>query len=215
MTPAELKRCMPRASLQKCADFAAPLSAAMAEYDINSYFRAAHFIAQIGHECGDFVYLAELWGPGQVPEQHSYHDRGGNSKAEAVAIAEEHSMSPGKYWRGHGLIQATFYDMHLWLSGALGVDIRAVVAYLQTPEGACRSACAIWRDEMKLNAVADGGDTDAVCKLITRRINGGYNGLADRLVRLGQCRTAVRHLIAMPDFSDVQAGSSSYLLREG
>lgn len=194
MTPAELKRCMPRATSQKCAEFAEPLTAAMDEFEINTYARVVHFLPQVGHECADFVYLAELWGPAQVPEQNTYDTRGGNTKPEAIAIAAENNMKPGKYWRGHGLIQATFYDMHLWLCGALNVDIRQIVNYLQTPEGACRSACAIWRDEMKLNAVADGGDTDDVGKVITRRINGGFNGLPDRLSRLAQCRGPVRAL---------------------
>lgn len=136
--------------------FLDPLNAAMREFDITTGERPAMFLAQVAHESGGFRYLAELWGP--TPAQLRYPD--------------------GPEWRGHGLIQITHKANHLAEAQYFGIPPSNIVAWLQSPEGACRSAAHYWASH-GCNELADAFEWEK----ITRRINGGTNGLADRTER--------------------------------
>jgi putative chitinase len=81
----------------------------------------------------------------------------------------------GFRFRGRGLIQTTGRDNYQRTGDALGVDLIAEPERLAEPELAARSAAWFWQSH-GLNELADGGD---IVK-ITRRVNGGTNGLDDR-----------------------------------
>ncbi len=170
--------------------FAEPLSMACAAYGINTPARLAAFLAQIGHESGAFRYTSEVWGP--TPAQLRYEGRSdlGNVRP-----------GDGPTYRGHGLIQVTGRANHAAardrmrarLVGAPVPDFEASPELLMDAKWAALSAADYW-DSRKLNRLADTGDFEA----ITRAINGGLNGHADRVARLARATAAIRHRTMRP-----------------
>ena len=155
--------------------WADPLSAAMALYAIDSPARQAAFIAQVGHESGRLVYVRELWGP--TPSQSGYEGRldlGNTEKGDAFKF------------RGRGLIQVTGRANYQRAGAALGLDLTTYPELLEQPSNAAQSAAWFWNIH-GLNELADIGDFDT----ITRRINGGTNGLQDRLVLYATAKAAI------------------------
>ena len=171
ITPDQLKHIMPYSG-NRAELFAVPLSDAMDEFCIDTPIRQAAFIAQVAHESGSLRYVREL-ASGQA-----YNGRAdlGNTKPEAIRIAGMYGMSPGPFWKGHGLIQITGFDNHVACGKALGLDLANHPESLELPAFAARSAAWFWKTH-DLNKWADDGDFN----MLTRKINGGLNGLADRL----------------------------------
>jgi putative chitinase len=137
------------------------LNAAMAEFDITGPARQASFLSQVGHESGQLRYVREL------ASGAAYEGRKdiGNTQ-----------LGDGVRYKGRGLIQITGRANYQKCGAALGFDLIANPELLEIPELACRSAAWFWKTH-GLNELADAGDQKAVCK----RVNGGYNGLAERL----------------------------------
>lgn len=174
MTPQTLSAIMPQLRDPARSEWCEPLQLAMDEYDINTPDRQAAFLAQIAHESGQLRYVRELWGP--TPAQQTYEGRKdlGNTKP-----------GDGYRYRGHGLIQVTGRHNHARVRDRLRAKFpdRAVPDFEAEPEAlmlrewAALSAADFW-DDHGLNALADAGDFEAV----TRRINGGTNGMDERIV---------------------------------
>src|SRR6185312_9279953 len=97
-----------------------------------------------------------------------------------VDLGNTHPGDGYKY-RGRGLIQVTGRDNYKRMGFALGVDLEADPDQLATPKLAARSAGCFWKSH-GLNTYADLGEFQK----LTRRINGGLNGLDDRM-RLWEC----------------------------
>lgn len=150
--------------------FIAPLNLAMIEFEITTGERPAMFLAQVAHESGGFRYLAELWGP--TEQQLHYDDN------SILARRLGNGQGEGFQWRGHGLIQITGYYNHKAEAAYFNMDVRDMPMWLGTPVGACRSAGHYWVAH-RCNEHADRCDFIAV----TKAINGGLNGLEDRLER--------------------------------
>ncbi|MCX7184927.1 MAG: hypothetical protein NTW90_06805 [Nitrosospira sp.] len=160
------------AKAERLALFIDPLNAAMEEFEINTPLRQAAFLSQLAHESGQFRYMEEL----ATGEAYDHRADLGNTKPQAILIAQEHGSTPGKWWKGHGPIQITGFDNHMACGIALGLDLMNSPKLIAEPEGGCRAAGWFWRTH-GLNKLADeGGITQ-----ITRRINGGTNGIAERL----------------------------------
>jgi len=87
---------------------------------------------------------------------------------------------------GRGLIQITGRATYRACGLALGIELEAAPAMLETDSLAARSAAWFW-DSRNLNALADSGDFVT----LTRRINGGTNGLADRQDRWARAKSAM------------------------
>ena len=85
----------------------------------------------------------------------------------------------GVKFKGHGLIQTTGKTNHFRVADYFGVPREDIVGWLQMPEGAARSAGLFWHDN-NLNVSADADDIHKN----TRVINGGTNGILDRIQRL-------------------------------
>lgn len=155
--------------------YAEPLDKAMGHYKINTPARIAAFLAQIGHESGRLKYAREIWGP--TPAQSRYEGRAdlGNTQP-----------GDGSRYRGRGLIQITGRANYEQVSRALGFDFVANPEELEKPGPAAMSAAWFW-DSRKLNDLADAGDMRG----ITRRINGGFNGLDDRLALWAGAKQAI------------------------
>lgn len=170
ITTQQLLRILPSAG-SKAGVFASALNLAMDRFQINTTLRMAAFIAQVGHESGQFRYVRELGGDQYL------------SKYDTGPLAKRLGNTPeadgdGQKYRGRGLIQITGHDNYLACSKALFGDDRLLRTpeLLEQAEWACKSAAWFWNSR-NLNALADVGDMNG----ITRRINGGMNGLAERL----------------------------------
>jgi putative chitinase len=160
ITVDQLKKILPLSG-RRAATFCQPLNDAMREFDINTPERQASFIAQVGHESGQFVYVREI-ASGAAYEGRK--DLGNTHPGDGVR------------YKGRGLLQITGRDNYIACGHALGLDLLANPELLETPVNAARSAAWFWRTH-GLNELADAGDQIAV----TRRVNGGKNGLAERL----------------------------------
>jgi putative chitinase len=160
MTPADLLSIMPLAK-SRIAAFFSPLVAAMEEFEINTQARQAAFLAQVGHESGQLRYVREL-ASGAAYEGRK--DLGNTQPGDGIRF------------KGRGLIQITGRTNYAACGVALELDLIARPELLEDPENACRSAGWFWKTH-RLNELADAGDQVRV----TKRINGGTNGLADRM----------------------------------
>ena len=159
----------------------------MEKYQINSPIRQLVFLAQIGHENGGLYYTEE------IASGVAYEGRRdlGNTQS-----------GDGKKFKGRGLIQITGRYNYTKLSEAFGVDLIANPKLLgglnvkkcteEQLKYAALSAGWFWNRE-KLNDIADLIDINKRLSAgssnrnnfikITRKINGGENGLQDRLSR--------------------------------
>lgn len=160
ITLEELQKIMPHAGA-RAATYLDPLNKAMSEYQINTPERQAAFLSQIAHESGSLKYVKEIASGG------AYEGRKDLGNLEP---------GDGVRYKGRGLIQITGRYNYRDCGLALGADLIDDPELLESPEMACRSAAWFWWSR-GLNELADKGDF----KLITRKINGGYNGYQDRL----------------------------------
>ena len=160
MTKEQLQKIAPHATAVNIGIFLPLLNRFMHEYDICGKMREAAFLATVVHESGSFRYLREI-ASGSAYEGRK--DLGNTQPGDGV-----------KY-KGRGLIQITGRANYTEVSKALGVDFITNPKLLEQPNHAVRASCWWWR-KRGLNTVADRGDIRAV----TRIVNGGYNGMADR-----------------------------------
>ena len=173
----------------------AALEQLLPDYDINTPQRVAAFIAQCSHESGGFRALKEnlnykaatlrkifpKYFPTDViaaqyaalPNKQEaiankvYGGRMGNGPEES---------GDGFRYCGRGLIQLTGKTNYEEFATSIETPVEQIPEYLATFEGAAQSACWFW-EKNNLNKWADTGDI----KELTRRINGGYIGLEDRI----------------------------------
>lgn len=168
-------------TVQRAMAWMPALSEACGIFSIDTPERMAAFMAQIGHESGRLKYVREIWGP--TPAQARYEGREdlGNTQP-----------GDGKRYMGRGLIQTTGRANYQATRDGLREylpevpDFEAEPEALERPRWAAMSAAWYWH-KRGLNALADAGDFIR----ITRRINGGVNGLEDRQALYAAARTAL------------------------
>jgi putative chitinase len=166
-----------------------------AKFQINTPLRLAHFLAQCGHESGGFratqenlnysakglngifkKYFPTL--DSALPYERKPEKIANKVYANRMANGSEAS-GDGYRFRGRGYIQLTGKDNYTQFGKAIGEDI------LSNPDVvsgkyALLSAAWFW-SKNGLNNLSDGGANDAVVTTITKRVNGGTIGLADRI----------------------------------
>jgi putative chitinase len=165
------------------------------KFGINTPLRVAHFLAQCGHESGGFRV---------TQENLNYSAKGLNgifrkyfpTEAAAAAYARQpqkiankvyanrmangsEASGDGYKFRGRGYIQLTGRDNYTQFGKAIGVDIPSNPD-LVASKYALASAAWFW-SKNGLNKLADNGASDTVVTSITKRVNGGTIGLADRI----------------------------------
>lgn len=171
VTPGQLREiygCSPELAEKFCLS----LNEAMRTYGIVTPLRIAHFLAQIGHESGRLRHTVEIWGP--TPAQQRYEGR----KDLGNTVPGD-----GSRFRGRGLIQLTGRANYVRMSKALGKDFVGSPQQLESPVWASLSAADFWFSN-GCNALADADDVLA----LTKRINGGTNGLEDRKALLAKAK---------------------------
>lgn len=160
MTVEQILNVAPYADPLRVEELLPHLLLAMAEYNISTPLRQAHFIAQLAHESGSFNYLEEI-DPGDYLEGRL--DLGNTERGD------------GRRFKGRGLIQITGRDNYRACGQDLGVDLIAHPTRLSESNLACLSAGWFWAKN-ELNDYADRNDVE----MVTRTINGGLNGFDER-----------------------------------
>ncbi len=181
----------------------------LSKFGINKNSRRfCHFMAQVGHECGGFTIseeslkyraarMVEVFGPGkhsarltlseaQQLEGHpeAFAERvyglGNPKKARDLGNTQP---GDGYRYRGRGFLQITGRGAYREASKRTGVDFENNPDLAGQPLGALMTAADFWSSR-KLNDIADEGNIER----ITKRINGGHNGLADRKARFAKAK---------------------------
>jgi putative chitinase len=188
----QLREIMTKATEANISKYAPALNDEMAKYEINTPQRIAHFIAQIAHESGSFRYSSEnlnysagalrtVFGKyfksdelaneyARKPEKIAnrvYANRMGNG---------DEASGDGWKYRGRGLIQLTGKENYTRCGEGIGRDLVSNPDQLATDAHAAVAASGWYWNSRGLNAYADKDDVET----ITRKINGGLNGINDR-----------------------------------
>jgi putative chitinase len=165
------------------------------KFGINTPLRVAHFLAQCGHESGGFRVTSEnlnysakgLAGifkkyfpteAAATPYARQPQKIANKVYANRMANGSEAS-GDGYKFRGRGYIQLTGRDNYTQFGKAIGVDIPSNPDSVATTY-ALASAAWFW-SKNGLNKLADAGASDTAVTSITKRVNGGTIGLADRI----------------------------------
>lgn len=185
--------------------------ALFAEHGITTPLRLAHFCAQAFHETGGLTIewesgnysaerLVEIFGIGhhsaavKVDEARRLAHDGPAIFERVYGLGNPHkahelgNMQPGDGWkyRGGGIMQTTGRSNYRRMGEKCGVDFEGHPELVLSAEHALKPALTEWT-EGNLNAAADRNDITT----ITKRINGGLNGLDDRRVWLAKIRPLI------------------------
>jgi putative chitinase len=176
---AQLQRIMLNLQQPKAEQFLPHLNQALRGYGIDTMLRTAAFIAQLAHESGEFRYMEEIWGPTDAQRRYepisTLAARLGNIQA-----------GDGKRFKGRGPIQITGRANYLRYGELLGHDLVLEPELAAQPEVAFSIAGLFWASN-GLNEKADIQDFVG----ITKRINGGTNGLEDRQRYYARAKTVL------------------------
>lgn len=182
------------------------LNKALPKYGITTDERIAGFVSQCAHESMDFNAMSEnlnyredtlnkvfprYFGPGK--RNAAEYAKNPEKIANYVYMDEFRTSKlgntqPGDGWRfrGRGLKQLTGRDNYTRFAKDYGMTAEEAAAWVETKEGALASALWFWKTN-NLNPIADTGNVAA----LTKKINGGDIGLADRQARYAKAMVAL------------------------
>jgi putative chitinase len=202
LTKAQLKSIFPKALDDEIDAFITFGMQALKDSGIAQGVNRLHyFLAQLGHESSGLTckeeslsYSAErltkVW-PSRFPsvEFAKAYERNPQKLANFVYSGRMGNVNPGDgyRYRGRGYIQLTGRDAYREVGQIAGLDLENNPDLASKPEHAVRIACAFWSWK-KLNPTCDAGDFAG----LTRRINGGLNGLTDRFDWLEKVQEVLR-----------------------
>jgi putative chitinase len=152
-------------------DLGVALVAHLDAYDINTSLRVRHFLAQAACETFAFTVLKERGDAAYFQRYEGRRDLGNTQPGDGARFC------------GRGLLDTTGRYNYALLAGLTGLDCINHPELLEVPDNAVLAACIYWQHR-NVNALADANDINGV----TRAVNGGLNGLADRMTffdRLG------------------------------
>lgn len=175
-------------------DWLRSIRSACERFEINTPLRIAAFLAQCAHESGGFTRLVEnlnysaealtrVW-PKRFPSMeiamryHRQQEKIANSVYASRMGNGPESSGEGWKYRGRGLKQLTGKTNYTACGQGLGVDLVVNPDLLTNPEFASLSAGWFWKTN-NCSPLADAREFE----LLTKRINGGLIGLADRKAR--------------------------------
>ena len=188
------------------------------KYGITTERRMAHFVSQCAHESNNFNSLEEnlnyseksllaVFGRyfGAAPKASAAEYARNPEKIANRVYNDEFrkykmgNTQPGDGWRfrGRGLKQLTGRENYTGFGKFVNMTAEQAADYVATPKGAVESACWFW-DTKKLNNIAD---TDDVTKM-TKIINGGNIGLADRQSRYAKAMQVFGNPVSIAEAND-------------
>lgn len=138
------------------------LNNALVKYEINTPDRIAHFISQCGHESGLGMFTKEL--------------ASGKAYEGRVDLGNV-NPGDGPRYKGSGYIQLTGRSNYQRFANHIGdAAVMQGVDYVATKYP--WSSAGFWWTAAGMNQLVDSG---ATVQQVTRRVNGGYNGLENRM----------------------------------
>jgi putative chitinase len=165
------------------------------KFEINTPLRLAHFLAQCGHESGGFKVVKENLNYGAKGLRSIF---GKYFPTDALALAYERkpekidnkvyanrmlngdeASGDGYKFCGRGFIQLTGKENYTNFGKAIGVDLTATPDLVATQYPLLSAAWFFHKNG--LHKLADAGATEAAVTSVTKRVNGGVIGLADRI----------------------------------
>lgn len=168
LSDSQLQQIMPTLSASKREMYLPFLNAIMPMYDINTPLREAAFLAQIAHESGELKFWEEIWGPTAAQKRYE-------PPSDLATRLGNTQPGDGKRYKGRGPIQVTGRANYRKYGQLLGVDLEGNPDLAATTQIGLQVAGQFWQTN-GLNQLADIPDFIT----ITKRINGGLNGLASR-----------------------------------
>jgi putative chitinase len=184
---AALKGHVPDAVISQIPDTAA-------KFNITTPLRLAHFLAQCGHESGGFKAVSEnvnysadglkkIFGryfPGNLNESYARQPEKIASRVYADRMGNGNEASKdGFKFRGRGYIQLTGKSNYTAFAKFIGEDTVGNPDLVATKYPL--ASAAFFFDSNKLWSICDKGADDATITAVTKRVNGGTIGLADRI----------------------------------
>jgi putative chitinase len=173
------------------------LNVTFQKFNIQTVRQQAAFIGQCGHECGNFTVLSEnlnykaealmrLWSSRfptiEIANQYAKNPQKIANKVYANRMGNrDESSGDGYRFRGRGCIQTTGHANYYHAGQSLGVDLVMQPDLVASPQYAALTAGFFWSTH-SLNDLAEQGNN----LMLTKRINGGTNGLDDRINRTNQ-----------------------------
>jgi len=190
LTDDEFRQIMPNCPAQKRADYLPYIQQAMQEFEITSYLRETAFLAQLAHESAELRYMEEI---------------ASGAAYEGRANLGNTQPGDGKRFKGRGPIQLTGRANYKRYGDLLGLDLINNPTTAATKEVGFRIAGQFW----KLNGLNELADQQEF-KAITKRINGGYNGLDDRIKYYERAKKVMSkdNSGAAPSASEAGSGSA-------
>lgn len=175
ITVQQLRRAVPQTNGIRAQEFVTVFNEWADRFEINTPLRVVHFLAQCWHESGCLNYVEEI-------ASGAAYDTG----AKAVALGNTPQKDgDGQRYKGRGFIQVTGrrnYEAYAKSGFCVG-DLMSHPEWLAKSPGHTKSAMWFWWSK-NLSAIADtdnGQNSNDVCTKITRKVNGGINGLSQRL----------------------------------
>lgn len=172
----------------------AQIPATAEKFEINTPLRLAHFLAQCSHESGNFKAVSEnlnysadglkkIFGkyfPGNLNESYARQPEKIASRVYASRMGNgDETSKEGYKFRGRGFIQLTGKSNYAAFGKSINEDLTATPDDVATKYPLLSAAWFFHKNG--LHKLADGGSSDSVVTTITKRVNGGTNGLADRI----------------------------------
>ena len=177
------------------ANVAGQIPLVIEKFKIDSALRLAHFLAQCAHESGGFKFVKEnlnYSAEGLLKTFPKYfkdietakkYERKPDAIANRVYASRmgnaDEASNEGSLFKGRGYIQLTGKQNYTAFDKVVDENILANPELVAT-KYPMLSAAWFW-DSRKLNVLADTGSSDEVVTKITKMVNGGTHGLADRL----------------------------------
>ncbi len=171
VTRERLLRLAPSANAAIVAGIAERFDAFAGEHAVATRLRICHFLAQAAHETDGFRTLEEYGGPAYFIRYEGRRDLGNTQPGDGIR------------YHGRGIFQLTGRANYRRLSQLLGIDLETEPERAKEPETSLRIAFAYWV-ERAINPAADADEIERV----TRLINGGRNGLAERARYLAKAK---------------------------
>lgn len=154
----------------------------MPKYEVNTYLRVCHFLAQAAHEAASFRTLEE-YATGAAYEGR--RDLGNTVRGDGVR------------YKGRGIFQLTGRANYRTIGAKIGMDLENNPELAESPEVSVLTALEYWRSR-GLNVFADQDNVN----IITRRINGGLNGYDDRKKYLARAKNVIPRNFAFAEVVD-------------
>ena len=164
------------------------------KFNITNNLRLAHFLAQCGHESGGFKAVSEnlnysadglkkIFGkyfPGNLNESYARQPEKIASRVYASRMGNgDETTKEGFKFRGRGYIQLTGKSNYTNFTKFIGEDCVSNPDLVATKYPL--ASAAFFFNSNKLWSICDRGADDATVTAVTKRVNGGTNGLADRI----------------------------------